>query len=233
MRPLQTTRFGLGGRLYSSRVVGVLLLTTLTRCDRDAEAPREAGGFVLAQAVHVQLGMTWPDVQAVRPGVFLDSPGAAERVTETKENAYYFGRSLQSPGDVQQRPGAKGRLVAVVMDELVPAADTAQYKQSVCAVRKHWEGLTKREPQVLQRSLNLTDGDTLRREVLIWRTSEVTTLLEYDVRLTVAATANRLRRAVVLGSRVPTEGVIGYPLPKDSTDALLHIRTSYAARWCT
>ena len=107
-----------------------VLLTALAGCGTDSS--REGREYMLEQASGVKLGMTLGEVRQARGEVIVDENGVWESLDRYRSTSFVFDAT---PG----WHGSLNALKAVVVDRLVPVADTSVGRRTRDSIRGVWD----------------------------------------------------------------------------------------------
>jgi hypothetical protein len=151
--------------------------------------------YMPAQANGLGLGMTWEQVQRVRPGAFADDHSVWEPIRRTQSNSYLFGANARSVW----RSGTSGTLQAVIVSIRVPVDEPAAYKRLIAELHDEWSTTAGAPTDTLHYAIPFPAGSRrpVLKQALLWRLPEVCLMLQYDAEQFVAPGSTRLLRAVI------------------------------------
>jgi hypothetical protein len=156
----------------------LLLCLALGACSSGDSPPaaRATSRYMLEQAAGAYLGMSWRELQKVRPGVWNDS-GLLAEPTDDGENLYLF-----RIGSGQPTLGrTSGVLAIVLMHPKVPPNDSSAYRRRIAEIRARWTALAG-EPadSLVQRVPARGPFPERAYHVLVWKAPDAVLSLSYD-----------------------------------------------------
>lgn len=156
------------------------------------------GKYMLRQAAGAELGMTFSQIEKIRPNAFRDSYSVWEKVDSSKSNTYIMG---SKPGDTNGN-STSGRVYAVLMEQDFLTSDTTNYKSAVVNIIKQWS--VQAGPPT-DSSITYIDrsGPPIKKKALIWDVQKIKLAIIYDADLSQNYGVERFFRAVVQDQNVP------------------------------
>jgi hypothetical protein len=150
--------------------------------------------YMPAQANGLGLGLTWEQVQRVRPGAFADDQSVWEPIRRNQSNSYLFGSNPRSVW----KNGTFGTLQAVIVSISVPVGQSATYEALIAELHDEWRTTAGAPTDTLHYAIPFTGSRSpVLKQALIWRLPEVCLMLQYDAERSVGVGSTRLVRAVI------------------------------------
>lgn len=207
-----TTQSGVGKRPFWSRRVleyAILPLLLLGGCEK-RQPVRTADGpdIMLPQATGVRIGMSVQELRRVRPRLIEDSGETWEAAGNGSSNVYWFS-SPRHPTQASRSGESSDLVAAVAMHQTYPESLDRTYLAQIAAIRGQWSRqLGDPQDSAVVRVPDALRGDSTVIGLVVWRSSDLQAVLEYEVGSTPDGRSDqhsRLIRAVVQDRRLPLE----------------------------
>jgi hypothetical protein len=154
----------------------IILLLTLNACtgEKRTSAQMETERYMLDQARGVYLGMSWTELQRVRPQVRKEY-GLAIEQTREGTNEYLFGEE----GQPSSEGSTAGRLVVVHMRPKL-GSDSTDLRRTVSIIQAMWTELVGTPPISSIRTVPAREPLPERTyRVLTWHPANATLMIQY------------------------------------------------------